>query len=724
MPEVGREGIYHSPDDATGMGPDFEEQEQEAMRRLAQQEEWARGSPSIEALRSASKPELVLSIASDIMGDYEDLERDEAHDRYSLKYYYSAIEDRARALSLSKDELKRRGIIEVIPDGTVVTKVPGFSIETRHEKKERVQIQTVEERTLDEAGGVKRVDTKERRTKETVIEPETVYGTDEQRRVLAETYRAAEDMMVVREKLADLFNYAYLPNTAALAEMTETFYIKASKFSNAQLRTLFRLPDFSRPIRTPEDLRKNTVLGDHVDLALRLLYIVSMSETKEKILALMSRPGWKEIVFSGMTDNERDKAVKDWIGDVNGWEIGSDRYKKTTEAEDEKEIRGRLTKFGNIYAKGDRNEEQIILRQIKLFVMERYMKGTGIDRETAERFATSALTIAYEFFKISGLAAELGIERYQKVKLKDKPVVRAPGEKPGSGLALKDVKRVVDDVNLAEVYTESLALEGDPQTDDLTKLFHFRGYREKEYLKGTRSVGPEITIPLTEERIAVSLLRLARSKIENGQWRSFIEQWWGYPPEGGVTEEKAKRLGEMDWEISVQLDEQQRKMLEQQVPEIGLDPKKAVIENIWSWYTLFLYLAGRKDPIKGIYLFTYAEDFDPSSFMSPDFWRHKNKFLPIVINSFVKSNGEYRELYRRFGSHDNVEESLRNMVDQSFDNNRRNFWKGVESLPKAAIWKVQTVKAREETAAGTSTPEKTIWEVAKNVAKSSGFPTS
>jgi hypothetical protein len=188
-----------------------------------------------------------------------------------------------------------------------------------------------------------------------------------------------------------------------------------------------------------------------------------------------------------------------------------------------------------------------------------------------------------------------------------------------------------------------------------------------------------------------------------------MEQWWGYPADGNMPAEPAKGLGEMDWEIDVNTNSTIELLSENE------EVLNALEEGIWSVYGLFLYLAGRKDDVKGLYQFFYAEDFEPNSFIKRDFWRHKNKFFPIVLNRMLISNGDYRSLYKSVLSGQDytslsdyereveleidkkVSDILGSGVDNWVSRGKKGFWSGVKSLPQwKTLWDSITVKYRSQ----------------------------
>jgi hypothetical protein len=461
---------------------------------------------------------------------------------------------------------------------------------------------------------------------------------------------------------------------------------------------------------------------------------------KSKMENLMGRPGWKfvedklleferesaetlgnEDFLRLPEEKQRKHAVEKWIGKVDEWEEDEKRKKDTTkeevEGEEDEKIeggrRGFLTMFGNLYAKGTTNEREKISSLIGILI------GDPVATRIADRF-----------FKISGLAAEEGIERYSQHP---------------NGIPWKVVKDVAEGSATKETKDDahdSFQLVGEPVTDDLAKIMNFRGYREKEMIKG-RSAGPEETLQ-DFEKLTLSLFRFASSKTKYGK-RSVIEQWWGYPEEGIMSAESAKRLGKINWEVGPEMgklikgvgikdlvsepllknleklspESQEKKYLElmvraikpEQLKELNIDKTKEPKIDIWKIYALMLYLAGRKEPMKGIYDFLYAEDFDPNSFLRKDFWKHKTKFLGIVRPAFIGSAGgsSYRELYTKAKAEAKekgesltlkkldkvVEDELEKKAEEGLSRDKKNFWKGVKTLPQwKLIWDVMELKTR------------------------------
>ena len=713
--------------------------------RRSQQEQYAMTDPGHETLKLATRPDVVIRVASDVLEDFEDLDKkDRSISYWSLGRYYEQIAARRRALRLSRAELIKLKIAEPVVVGgqpivdkngqpVLKSKIPGYGMEVREIPVPITDEETVEDIDVDRDTGQRKEGEKKirvRRKTRTVDVQVTEFGTDEQRREMVRVYDRAEQMMVMRQDLVTLFGDTYIPNTASLENLVTMMHLgrNVPKFSNTQLETFFTLPDSNRVGENAED----RTLGDCIDLAERLFEIAAASEFKGRIQELMKRPGWSEIVFDGKSPEE----VELWVGDVDSWVEDDERHKdsinidpqKAPDKKTDKGKRGLLTEFGNTWARRGKNEEAILLDRVSRFIARDYMKRHNSDAETAMRIAKTAVKLAYSFDKVSGFFAYLGKEKYKKIvhkdKLMDAPVF--PRDREGLSKLLNDKDRL-------EQLQKALLLEGDPKTDDLTKIYHFKDYRVKEFTR-QRTAGPGVTIPDSEERIALPLQLLARSNTDYG-WRSFHEQKWGYAAEGNsgdagyMPKEPAKRMGDMDWDISVNLGELET-LSPDELKELGFESGEIQEIDVWSLYTLFNWLAGREEPIKGIYQFYYAEDFDSRLFSSDAFWKGKSKFLGIVVNLFVKSGGNYRRLYPALKRQypDRPPKELKNEADgqlmneagASYDRNRKLFVLGLANLPNTQVWKAATVDTKGATG-GTKMPS-SYWRLARETAINAGFP--
>ena len=767
----------------TGQPPDQEAgRPGEEYYRRTQQEQYAMTDPGHETLKlgTGETAGIVVKVASDLLEDFEDLnKKDREITGWTLARYYEQLASRRRAMKLTLEELDRFKVREPLVMGgkqitdesgkpILISRFPGYGIEI---KEIAVTIPRGEEMVTDveitgfdkenkPIEGEKKV--RIRRTEEKARLQVPEFGTNEDREKIVKICDRTERMMVARQDLATLLGDIYIPNTASLENLVTLFHIgrNVPKFSNTELKTLFTLPDFNRIGESPED----RTLGNYIDLADRLFEIAATSEFKGRLQELMKRPGWEEIVFRNMGEDER----RDWIGDVKNWVDDKQRHKdsinidpkKTLDGATDKGKRGLLTEFGNTWARMGKNEEAVLLNRIEWFIAKDYMKRHNADAKTALQVAKTAVRLAYAFDKASGFFAYLGKERYSKItidvedeengkKVKKKKLENAPAfpEDP------KELKKLLNDLGRLKLFQKAFLLEGDPKTDDSTKLYHFRDYRLKEFLK-QRTAGPGVTIPFSEERIALPLILLARSKTPLG-WRSFHEQKWGYPENttSGIQREDPKRLGDLDWDITLAISEFQETLgvkldakdieemlgrTSEELNKISGEKEDEVLVrteglqslDVWSLYTLFNWLAGRDDEIKGLYKFYYAEDFDPRLFGNDAFWKGKSKFLGIVINIFVKSGGQYRRFYEDLRKqypdlsleelNDKLEEVLNGLTDKAYDKNRRLFVLGLANLPNTQTWRAATVETRGATG-GVKMPS-TYWRLARETAINAGFP--
>ncbi len=313
--------------------------------------------------------------------------------------------------------------------------------------------------------------------------------------------------------------------------------------------------------KLPENLRNSeeiTPFGANVDRALRAYFVISLCEKTKDFLDLMGMPGWS-LLSSGIELEIRENldgpiTVVDNLGNLQGevrsgesvkWIKTIDGFgRKSYEVElkdgskgliselsvskvidenflygnprawrngrreskslaQEKDYRGVLTKYGNIFAHAETEEER---KEVRTAVLKYIANGDKLAEE-----------VAFRMFRLFGMAAHGSYEKY----------------------------------------SDGLDQEGFPTTDDMVKIMQTKIWQEKQ-TKGGHNCGPDATKG-EFERFAVDFLRYTAvdtDKLGDGfgtvatgtKTRSFFELWWGYFADEIGQTEKAHRLGELPWE--------------------------------------------------------------------------------------------------------------------------------------------------------------------------------
>ena len=332
------------------------------------------------------------------------------------------------------------------------------------------------------------------RQRNRVLEIKRVEAEDDRPHLVKELERCASEMLA-RSKL-DLLYGRYLAAGGSVDEFANEYLIPVPyHLKPNDFQVIFTLPPFlytkpNQPL--PENLANTEYareFGRDVDIAMRVMVVITLCEKPEELEELMKRPGWNLL---GLNPNQ----IREYVGDVGGWTKG-DRSKDAIKTE----TRGKLTKHGNIYARGESVEQK---REVEDAIVE--MVGGN----------KAAVEIATRFFRLFVIAAEGGGERFHD------------GAKT------------------------SIQLEGFPETDDLTKLALTAMWQDKQEAAG-HFFGP-VKTKGEYKRLVVNFLKFAGYETDNQvvdgetKYRSLWEQWWGYEADGARPRENALRLGEGKWD--------------------------------------------------------------------------------------------------------------------------------------------------------------------------------
>ncbi len=280
----------------------------------------------------------------------------------------------------------------------------------------------------------------------------------------------------------------------------------AEIFENMSTDTLIEPSTFKTLLTLPaaiEDAEgaEGRPLGNDIDRVIRACILVGLCENKQKFTDLMLRPGFKLLFNDGprsVEDQSRD--ITNFIGTPTRWED----QRKTTKAQDGtvvssldteniNKLRGKLTKYGNIWARPETLDESDDFRKTLIELV-----GGNV----------LAVDLGVGLFKLFGMDADAGSLKY----INDKGA-------------------------------EASLLEGWPNAGDLAKLMCFEDWQRKQNAAG-HPCGPKETRTKIK-KLLLPFLKFASIKIDkNGakEQRSLYEAMWGY------SDEPAKRLGDIGWE--------------------------------------------------------------------------------------------------------------------------------------------------------------------------------
>jgi len=663
-------------------GPENPNQEAYASRLASREEEFAKRDPILERLTRAETPKDIAESLT-VLASFEDFDKAEANDPYSLRYYIRAAFSGQQVFSKTNEQLVQEGIVVggITPEGYLEEggkiKKYGYTIRIEPAKEPRMVPVPKEKRHYkqDEQGNVvfdekgNPVYGKIERWVDVI--PQEVerpcFGKDAEREALARAYEAAVDMFVIRERIHTLFTI-FDEHKADLDGMVKLFYQRAPHLSNLMHQKIFTMPDIGM---IDKEHLENQEFGKRINLAMRLLYVVGNCETREKMEKLMKRSGYKKLSEA----LGQDKMLK-LVGDIGRWTTKKDRNKKTVDDETKNGVRGDLTARGNVFAadfpRGVDDETKVIM------VIEKVVGDPD------------AVRVAHRIFKLWGLADRFGVETYGKLPTAEEIIAQL--EAVQSGKQTYEQWR-----EKADSWSDLLSIPGEPVASDLGKLFWPQYWRLKDILKD-RPAGPIYTYDKTE-RLCLSLPELVKIEIALKVPRSLDEVWWGYE------DEDAKDLGEIEW-LAIKPDKQIQEATEH------LEDDREFLENkgrrvrygAWGLYTLFLYLAGENDPMKRPWAFINHEEYNPQDFIKNAFFTSKIKFLGIILNAGTIPEGNYRAIQKGEGKWEQIvkeykpkkeNESIADMVEnvskqevkRMLESIKRHYWKGVHSLPQASkLW--------------------------------------
>lgn len=272
----------------------------------------------------------------------------ELEERYSAPREYSVMIERQENMATTIEELEDEGIA-VITDRA--------SGEGRLLKKKyasmAVSIEDVEVEIplLDRRTKQQRVDESGRPRFKRVTRQVISFGTPEQRKELSEAYAKAIKELEVRtvmgSQIGVRLNLDFRDNLEGITALLHGG--RVSKFKPDHIEALYNLPGLKELKENPENRR----LGEQVEQAQFLNLVMLASASKERLTALLERPGAKFLIAK--MAKEKGQTYEEWvgenIGDYKNWVEDKDRdIKKTWRLEKAKGLRKGVTQWSSIAA--------------------------------------------------------------------------------------------------------------------------------------------------------------------------------------------------------------------------------------------------------------------------------------------------------------------------------------------------------------------------------------
>ena len=642
------------------------------------------GASSLEVLRTSVHKEQLTDAERTFMAGFEDmsLHRDGTFSEYKLDDAISLVADRASAMAYDLKTLAGLGYYDPEAHDSETDEVsftyPGYCYTT---KTRMVETQS---------GASVAPDGKTILSINIERVPTQVFlvGKDDQRKELSELLRgsvqpemtARKDLVQMTrwlwnqtENLEDLVKYYYMGSSTHTA-MNALCNAEGRKFLSGKEAETPRAELIKEGLRKTEggvDYREGHEFGDAISVAIQCFEIAALSENPKELEALLKRPGIKflfgvedgEIDDLFLKDKERKnpdetiRQVKDvlikWIGKPWLWDekIHSSKddlepaiYKEEVDIEGNKRsedgVRGLFTQKGNILVESDWEAVEYVFRQV-----ERFLGGGSESPVLVRNDARDARFIAWEKFRITGMASELGGQLYHKVCV--------DGEE-------------------RDIISHDL---GGMTSCDRVKVYLPNVFRRVyRYIKPEiRNFGPDGSLDQYPDRLTVAYFKQWTGKNEHGAKRTFQELRWGYRKgkekdlltgkEIELPEEKAHRLGELPWG--------------------KLHPKA------FNAAALGPYIAGREN----VGLFTYIKrtNWDIKELKDDGFAKSMANWLGIAMNEQTVLDGKLRGIYNGDKDHDkDVKDEVKTEIREYKKKFVRAWWNGLRSLPQYREWLVDS----------------------------------
>lgn len=236
-------------------------------------------------------------------------------------------------------------------------------------------------------------------------------GDDTKRKELVNRIEKFTRGVFSRMKFANLYGHLFKKSIESVNNLA-TMYLASVDIGREDMSALLTLPacpeDFGETLESIGGIKykPDMALGKMIISAWQIFNATGLSEKPELFKDFVNKPGWKVNVVASGNDN----IFKQWFGDLEKWAPGiTDRRswnpKLVTRrglqtVQNEKENRGSLTEWGNVFVR----EESFEIPQLYRKTVAEFLG----DSKTAKK----AVDMAWKYFRLLGSADFVGYEWY------------------------------------------------------------------------------------------------------------------------------------------------------------------------------------------------------------------------------------------------------------------------------------------------------------------------
>lgn len=472
-----------------------------------------RGYSLEETLRTTENPNEVWAATLEAIKNFHSYDMVPEEQRYyEPDRVLNVLQNRAFALSLSREELQKRGKVIFHDDDTVNIKEKGYELGRRTVTVERpVRIEK------DRAGTVVR----------TLVRPTEIdipyFGTNEERKEMFKVFKNSYELMQIYINQIS-HQRIYRGNIENLTGLVEDMYL-GGQMSGEAFGKILNTPgttDSPKETITRSKYKENVEIGQMVWRTWFLYKLIGSCEKKDEFLALRNTPGYFKFLFPESTPDKISNMEDLFIGNPSTWT--SKETHTANSYKNPREKRGSLTKYGNIFAHFSGSDYESVRKAVRVFL------GGGDKQEfgfPVEVNTTSEIVKFWEenpdvkfaedfglcFFKYWGEASEVGTEIYNF----------NPREKNDHKI-VAFAKRLEGTPGQGKVVITEM---GADTTDDYVKLRPYLFMRD--YWQKGRDAGPIKIIfnPDYEIPLVTGFMEGIVFKISDKKERSFIEMLTG-----------------------------------------------------------------------------------------------------------------------------------------------------------------------------------------------------
>lgn len=318
----------------------------------------------------------------------------EMEDQWQARRVFAAIYERRQKLDVPVDDLINRGWIKnydrVTGKADILDKnAAAFAVSTN----EKIEWVVTEKETIRVGDQVQEV---ERQTQRINYEYNfgKKDGLKDERKDMARVCERAYLEMGARAITGTTLGVidAYRDDIEHLTEL-----LQRARYRIPHLKALLNLPDEKEIDKNVEDHTE----GNRVEVAAWWYLAMMASEKKSTMKDFLERPATKALVMPGESDEDRTRFLKQQLGDYDRWADDNTRTKDTLFKETQAHLRGPVTKWGNIPARG-RGDNFAFTSADEIEFIESIGRLSG---SKSSSWSASALLISFQEFSINGVVS-------------------------------------------------------------------------------------------------------------------------------------------------------------------------------------------------------------------------------------------------------------------------------------------------------------------------------